>query len=131
VVNSPDIGSIPETGIAAIEENNKHLARQTKRRSRQFNRKLARKIWRIEYDTSLDLVLFDIFDYLQKVLRNSTALGYENTTDACFSTVMGQFNPECEFGQRFPEFLFFDEIHPTGRSHERVSRAMFAEVPEG
>lgn len=131
VVNSPDIGSIPETGLKAIEANNKHLARQTKRRSKQFNRKLARKVRRIEYETGLDLVLFDIFDYLQKVLRNSTAFGYTNTSDACFSTDMGQFNPECEFGQRFPEFLFFDEIHPSGRSHERVSRAMYAEVPEG
>lgn len=131
VANSPDIGSIPETHLLAAATNNKHLVRQTKRRSKQFNRILARKIRAIERDTDQDLVLFDVFAYLQKILRNSVAYGYSNTNDACFSTANDVFNSECEFGQRFSEHLFFDEIHPTGRSHERVSRALYAEVPEG
>ena len=129
VVNSANIGAIPEIRLLA-DENNKHLANQMKRHSIQFNRKLARKVRRIEYDTGLDLVLFDLFSYLQKIFINSEALAYTNTVDACFSTEMLAFNPDCEFGQRFDEYLFFDEIHLTGRSHERVSRAMFAEVPE-
>ena len=131
VVNSPNIGAIPETRLLATQNSNKHLVRQMKRRSMLFNKKLARKVSRIEYDTGLDLVLFDLFNYLQKILRNSEALAYTNTDDACFSTLSLSFNPGCEFGLRFDEYLFFDEIHLTGRTHERISRALYAEIPEG
>ena len=133
VVNSPNVGAIPETQLLAGVNDNKHLVKQTKKRndSEYFNRQLAKNVKRIERDTGHDLVLFDLFSYLNKILENSNALAYTNTVDACYSTVSFSFNEGCESGQRFSKYLFFDEVHPTGRTHERISRALFAEVPEG
>lgn len=131
VVNSPDIGTIPETRLLAVSGKNKYLVRQTKRRTREFNRRLARNVKKVERDTGLDIVLFDVFAYMKKVVKNAQATMFLNTKDACFSTISFSFNDACEFGQQFDSHLFFDEIHPTGRTHERVSRAMYAEVPEG
>ncbi|MEE9337664.1 MAG: SGNH/GDSL hydrolase family protein [Methylococcaceae bacterium] len=130
VINAPNIGALPETRLLAAQTKNKRLVKQSKKLSKQFNKRLANQIKRIEKSTGVDLVLFDLFSYLQKILVNSKALGFTNTTDACFSIVNESFNPNCEFGQRFDEHLFFDENHITGRVHERVSRALYAEVPE-
>ncbi len=131
VVNVPDIGLIPETSLLSAQTNNKHLVRQMSRRSEIFNRKLKRVVRQIERDSGLDLILFDLYTHLHKILENARAYGFRNTQDACFSTQTFSFNPDCEFGQRFDQFLFFDEIHPSGRSHERLSRALYAEVPQG
>ena len=131
VVNAPDIGRIPETSLLAAQIGNKHLARKASRRSEMFNRQLHRIVRQIEHDSGLDLVLFDLDAYLEKILNNAYAYGFSNTQDACFSTQTFVFNPDCESGQRFDQHLFFDEIHPSARSHERLSRALYAEVPQG
>lgn len=133
VVNAPDIGIIPETRLVAASTNNKQLVRRATALTKKFNRKLARKVRRIEKQTGLDLVLFDLFGHMEKMLENSVALGYSNTTDACFTgDGLQPFHLDCAtaYGPDFSSFLFFDSIHPTGRSHERVSRAFYAEVNE-
>jgi hypothetical protein len=38
----------------------------------------------------------------------------------------GIFHPDCNFDK----FIFFDELHPTKRIHERVGRGLFAVIPE-
>ncbi len=39
------------------------------------------------------------------------------------------FNPACDSGTNFDTFVFFDEVHPTARAHERIGRALFIAVP--
>lgn len=97
--------------------------------SKRFNRKLAKAVRTIEQDLDIDIVLFDLAGYLDRVLDNNLALEFGNDTDACYSTVTG-FHPECDNGQNFDGFVFFDEVHPTARVHERAARAMYSVVPE-
>ena len=54
---------------------------------------------------------------------------FTNAKDACFSSVRFGYYPVCDADQ-IDAFVYFDEIHPTRRVHERVGRTMFAVVPE-
>lgn len=130
VVNSPDIGLLPETRIIAELTGDRRLVRQATRLTRTFNRQLARSMRGIERDLDTDLVEFDLFSFIQFSITNSDALRFTNTTDACFSSITFTFHPDCLDGEAFDRFTFFDELHPTARSHERTGRALFSVMPE-
>lgn len=129
VVNSPDIGAIPETSILAAERHDRRLVRKATRLSRRFNARLAHEVREVEEDLRVPLVELDLFGFLRTVLEEASGLGYTNTAEACFSTVTFSFNPACELGARFDQFVFFDEIHPSGATHARAGRVFFALVP--
>jgi outer membrane lipase/esterase len=122
VVNVPDIGATPESQQSSDEELSERATELTK----QFNKELSGRIRRIERDLNLYLVDFNLFQFFRFVIKNSVALGFTNSDDACFSSVTFIFHPDCNFDK----FVFFDESHPTKRIHKRVGRALFAVVPE-
>jgi phospholipase/lecithinase/hemolysin len=122
VVNVPDIGATPESQQPSDEELSERATELTK----QFNKELSGRMRRIERDLNLDLVDFNLFQFFRFVIKNSVALGFTNSDDACFSSVTFIFHPDCNFDK----FVFFDESHPTKRIHKRVGRALFAVVPE-
>jgi outer membrane lipase/esterase len=123
VVNVPDIGVTPESQQSSDEE----LSERATELTEQFNKELSGRVRRIERDLNLDLVDFNLFEFFRLfVIKNSVALGFTNSDDACFSSVTFIFHPACNFDK----FVFFDEFHPTKRIHERVGRALFAVVPE-
>ena len=122
VVNVPDIGATPESQQSSDEELSERATELTK----QFNKELSGRMHRIERDLNLDLIDFNLFQFFRFVIKNSVAVGFTNNDDACFSSVTFIFHPDCNFDK----FVFFDELHPTKRVHERVGRALFAVVPE-
>ncbi len=129
VANSPDIGQIPETSELAKRNNQPDLEKVASQRTRMFNRKLARAIEQIERQTGVDLVFFDLFDFIHSLVKDTEALGFANSEDACLNIVTFTFHPDCEDGAKFDQFIFFDRLHPTAQTHERVGRALFATVP--
>jgi len=131
VVNSADASLIPETRLLAASNNDRYLVKKAKLLTRLFNVELTRIVKRIEHKTKLDLVIFDLHGYFNKLLKNSNAYAYTNTVDGCVNIELSVFNPACDSGLKINEFFFFDDIHVTGRVQERISRAMFAEAPEG
>lgn len=122
VVNVPDIGATPESQQSSDEE----LSERATELTEQFNKDLSGRVRRIERDLNLDLVDFNLFEFFRFVIKNSVALGFTNSDDACFNSVTFIFHPACNFDK----FVFFDEFHPTKRIHERVGRALFALAPE-
>lgn len=82
-------------------------------------------------ERSPDLIDFDLFQYFRFVVNNNTVLGFSNDTSACFSSATMMFSAVCAAGANFDQFVFFDEVHPTARMHERVGRALFAALPGG
>lgn len=122
VVNVTDLGAIPES----LQSGNKKFSERATGLTEQFNRLLSRKMNRIEHDLGIDLVEFNLFQFFRLAIKDSIALGFTNKQDECFSSVTFMFNPDCNFDK----FVFFDEIHPTKRTHERTGRALFAVVPE-
>lgn len=122
VVNVPDIGATPES----LQSSDEELSERATELTKQLNGELSGRIRRIERDLNLDLVDFNLFQFFRFVIKNSIALGFTNSDDACFSSVTFIFRPDCNFDK----FIFFDELHPTKRIHERVGRGLFAVIPE-
>ena len=134
VVNVTDVGVIPETGLIAAQILDNQLPSRTGELTRRFNANLKHQLksLRRNLDSHLDveLRLFDQFDEFEELLEDATEFGFSNTTEFCFSTVNFIFNPDCNFGASFNQFVFFDEIHPTARTYSIIAKALIEEVEE-
>jgi outer membrane lipase/esterase len=113
VPNLPNIGRTPEAIAAGNAAGAEAL-------SGLFNFLLAAQL-DVFAATRPDAVIyrFDTFAFLEGVIASATALGFTNTTDQCILT--DGCNPE--------EFVFFDGVHPTARTHELFGAAMAQSVP--
>lgn len=132
VVNSPDIGSIPETRELPIGPLARLAALKATALTRSFNAELAMTLRKTQKELNLKLVQFDLFDFFHTVLTNGDGLGFADTRHACIDNpllpVAVDDTPQCLTD--FDRFVFFDEVHPTNHVHQRVGRALFALVPE-
>ena len=124
VVNVPDIGAIPETRLLAAANGDSTLPTRTTQLSRLFNRKLHRAVSLFALNPALHITEFDLFGFLTALVANADQYGFTNVTDPCFSSETFTFYPGCENGAKFPEYVFFDEIHPTTRVHGFIGMAM-------
>lgn len=129
VVNSPNIGNLPETKLIAQQSNNPNIIKKATLFTLAYNQALVDTVKDIEKNTQRDLVLFDVFTFFNNIVKDSRSLLFSNAKDACFSSVAFDYYPICD-SSHLDAFVYFDEIHPTQRVHERVGRAMFAMVPE-
>lgn len=130
VVNVPDIGSIPETRYIAEATHNRHLLKRASFFTQAYNKSLAETVMKIEKATGANLVTFDVYGFFKKIVSESQSLLFTNTRDACYLSDRSTYNTVCSEAQ-LDAFIYFDEIHPTRRVHERVGRAMFALAPGG
>ena len=130
VVNAPDIGAIPETGLIAATIGDISLPAKVSALSQQFNVALHAQIEQLEDELDIEVEDFDLFAEFNQIINTSVSLGFTNNSDACFSSLLGQFNPGCNFGLSFGEYVFFDEIHPTAGVHAMIGERMFAEIAE-
>ena len=131
VANAPDIGVIPETDLVSLALLANAQTKQQQRKaarlpevatklSTKYNRILARNIVRTERQTGLDLIEYDLFDFLSDQVDNASDYGYTNTDDACAYMLSqgGALNPTCDGYVTATGFLFYDEIHPTTKAHQ-------------
>ncbi len=129
VVNSPNIGNLPETKLIAQQTNNPNIIKKATLFTLAYNQALADTVKDIEKKSHMDLVLFDVFTFFNNIVKDSRSLLFSNAKNACYSSVAFVYYPICD-SSHLDAFVYFDEIHPTRRVHERVGRAMFAVVPE-
>ncbi|HED15888.1 MAG TPA: hypothetical protein ENI64_03575 [Gammaproteobacteria bacterium] len=130
LINAPDIGAIPETRILAQLTNDPGMIARATRLSKRFSKKLKIAIkHRDESDESdeldMDITQFNLLKFFNKLIKKGSKAGFSNTTDACFSSITFTFNPGCNFGQNFDQYIFFDEIHPTARVHAIIGNAFY------
>lgn len=130
VVNSPDIGQIPETRLIADQLGDSRFAKQATIKSYWFNYLLKQRLGAIKKNYDVRLTEFEAIPFATDITRNASGLDLVNTDDNCFSTQNSVFTPACEeIGRNFDQFFYFDEIHPTSVVHQRIGRALFAVVP--
>jgi len=112
VGNAPDIGAVPYTdqlvaGLLATAETPAQERRANRMHDAStklaalFNRKLSRAIGRIEKASGLDLMEWDLFNFITSQIEGGEDVGLTNVEDACDTL------PLCE------GFLFVDGVHPT------------------
>ncbi|NOS75157.1 MAG: SGNH/GDSL hydrolase family protein [Methyloglobulus sp.] len=127
VVNSPDIGKIPETKALATEDHN--LIRRASQKTLAYNKRLAETVQHVKKRKGGAFVLFDLLTFFNGIAGNGKAYHFFNTNEACYSSAFFGYYPICD-STNMDSFLYFDEIHPTQRVHERLGRALFSVVPE-
>ena len=125
VVNVPDIGLTPK-----IRSFGKPVVDAATALSIQFNSLLLSHLNKIEQELQKDFVYFDFFQLSQRVSADSKGMGYTNSTEACFNSTTFVFNSACNEVDRFDDFIYFDDEHPTADAHNRIGRAMYSVVPE-
>jgi len=141
VSNAPDIGAIPETDLVAAgllanaqtpkqERKAMRIPKVTTKLSAKYNRKLARKVARIEHQTGVDIIEYDLFSFLTDQIENGEDYGYSNVDDACIWIFSqgGVVNPECSDFPTASGFLFWDEIHPTTTAHQGAGMEIVGEL---
>ena len=95
-----------------------------------FNGALKKQMQRLSDGSDIEIERFDLFKLFSRIVEKGDKLGFTNTTEACFLSELGTFNPACSFGFNFDQFIYFDEIHPTARVHELVGIALSRKVQD-
>jgi len=131
LVNSANVGLIPETQLLANATNNPDLIKRTHKLSKGYRRALHNIAEHLEEENNLNIIEFDFFKFFNKLVRKADTYGFSNSTDACFSSKTFSFHPDCNFGFNFDQFIFFDETHPTARAHALIGEAMHEALDEG
>jgi phospholipase/lecithinase/hemolysin len=146
VANVPDLAALPSIRETARSSATPAAVLGTATAvSDDFDRELAARLDAIAAKRAWDspqppvIVRFDLRAALATVLQAAEQRG-ANATDACFDSdayrasalAVRNFHPDCapldSGAPRFADFVFWDDIHPTGATHAAVGAALVAEV---
>jgi outer membrane lipase/esterase len=130
IVNVPNVGLIPE-----FTQDNPTLAADATAFSQLYDKDLAAGLAAVDPSLGAGATLqeFDLFGFNAKNLANAAALGFTNTTDPCFTNTPGSAaaTSECgSNGKNINSFLYWDNIHPTGRVQALWAQGFRTAVPE-
>lgn len=75
---------------------------------------------------SAEIVQFDTFGELNKIIANPGAYGFDVTDKACIDNLL---NGLCNTGN-MEKWVFWDSVHPTTSAHAVLGREFAAAVPE-
>jgi phospholipase/lecithinase/hemolysin len=120
VPNMPDLGSTPDyVGTPG--------AADMTALSMAFDAYLAQGLTALDAAlTSAEIVQFDTFGVLDRILANPGAYGFEVTDKACVDYLAsGLCNPG-----NWDKWVFWDSVHPTTSAHAVLGREFAASVPE-
>lgn len=129
LINSPNIALLPETQLIASVTANPRLVKHARKLSNLYRVKLHAIAEQLEDDRNIKITEFDLFKFFNKLVKKAERYGFSNATEACFSPDIYPttlFHPDCDFDQ----FIFFDEIHPTARTHALVGEAFYKALNE-
>ncbi|KPQ38112.1 MAG: Phospholipase/lecithinase/hemolysin [Phormidium sp. OSCR] len=115
VANLPDIGQLP----AALSQGQGDLLTGAVLAT---NQALAARFEALEQQFGIEILELDIAGAFEEILDNSQELGFSQTTEPALDPLTGELvdNPE--------EYLFWDEIHPSTRTHELITRLSLTEL---
>ena len=129
LINSPNIALLPETQVIASITSDPKLIKRARKLSNLYRVKLHTMAEQLEDKRNINITEFDLFKFFNKLVKKAERYGFSNATEACFSPDLYPvtfFHPNCDFDQ----FIFFDEIHPTARTHALVGEAVYEALNE-
>ena len=120
VPNMPDLGNTP--GYVGTPG-----AAEMTALSMAFDLYLGQKLTVLDAALTLaEIVQFDTFGVLNRILANPGAYGFEFTDKACVDNLAsGLCNPG-----NWDKWVFWDSVHPTTSAHAVLGREFAASVPE-
>ena len=116
VPNLPNIGAIPLAGPGG----SKDLLDLTV----AFNVAIASTLSYLDTNVLLsgEIVQFDTYSLVNKVLAQPDAYGFDNAKDPCFVASSGSMCADPD------KYVFWDEVHPTTAAHEILGAGLYAAV---
>ncbi len=130
VMNSIDMGRIPEALLPGSELKNSSLSKRTTKITRRFNHLLKRNLRDIEKEFDIEIAEFNSFKFLRRVIARAELFGFSYTREPCFFYSTLTFHPDCNFGRNSDAFLFFDEKHTSAKGNRLIGNALFEFVNE-
>lgn len=135
VTNVADIGRIPETLMR--ESSDLGVVARVSLYSQIFNTRLSLALTEFSVPPNVQLVEFDLFSEFSAILDSPSSFGFNYFTIGCveissedifdlLASIIFPYAPECLFGLRFDEFVFFDNIHPTRATNRLIGEKMVA-----
>lgn len=125
VANVADIGRLPETLMRQAAD--PEISARATQYTRAYNESLQTELQQLRRST-VELVELDLFGAFNNLLANTSALGYRHTDVGCFELSGYSFHPDCESGRRFDRFVFFDNLHPSGKTNKFIADALIGEL---
>ena len=125
LINSANIGIIPETQLIADVTSQTELLKHSRKLSQFYRVALHETAEQLKELDDVNIIEFDLFKYLNKVVKKADTYGFSNATDACFYLETMTFHPDCNYGLNADQFIFFDEIHPSTRAHTLIGEAVY------
>jgi len=119
VSNAPDISRIPET--LALATNDPSVSSRASEATALFNQLLNNRLSQLSSSVDGELVLFDLYAQFNRILDQPLEFGFTVIDQACFNPGSFRLNPGCNFD----EYVFFDSIHPTAKTHQILGNALF------
>ncbi len=130
VMNSIDMGRIPEALLPGSQFKHSSLSKRTTKITRRFNRLLKRNLRDIENEFDIEIAEFNSFKFLRRVISRAEPFGFSYTREPCFFYSTQTFHPDCDFGRNSDAFLFFDEKHTSAKGNKLIGNALFELVEE-
>lgn len=73
---------------------------------------------------------FDLDGFLRDITADAASLGFTNTREGCFNSDIAAPDFTQPICSNPDEYIFYDKIHPTAKTHELLAQAMAPQVPE-
>ncbi|MFO8038715.1 MAG: SGNH/GDSL hydrolase family protein [Sodalinema sp.] len=115
ISNLPDIGQLP----AVLSQGQGDVLTGA---VLETNQRLDARFESLEQQLGIDILELDFAGAFEEILQNPQQFGFTNTTESALDPLTGEVvdNPE--------EYLFWDEIHPSTRTHELITRLSLTEL---
>lgn len=110
VVNLSPLEKTP----AALEESTGVLADYYRSSSIAFNQTLLQSVKNLGYE----VIFIDLYSIYNYVVENSALYGYTNVTNGCTTNPLP--------GQTCATSFYFNDVHPTDKTHQLLADAMFS-----
>jgi phospholipase/lecithinase/hemolysin len=128
VPNVPDLALTPRVGEygAAAQAGARQL-------SLLFNARLSAALQQLEAShADLDIITFDTYTALNRIVANPTRYGIANTTNRCYTGNDMTFTGGGTVCANPDSYLFWDGIHPTSQVHAILGQEMLGAlgIPE-
>lgn len=126
VMNSPDVGLLPETRMLAQESSDPFLPQRATQLSERYAAQLHRVLPQLQREhAGVWLQEVDVYTTSRLIAQQPARFGIDNIVDACFSTETLMFLAGCAAGANFERYYFFDKIHPTATVHRLIGEGIY------
>ncbi|MFT5573155.1 MAG: phospholipase/lecithinase/hemolysin [Cryomorphaceae bacterium] len=127
IPNVANIGRLPETINRQV--NDPGVTNRARLYTQYYNSRLTQRLSAMASSGAARITQLDLFVELETLVTTASVLGFRHIETGCFDLDGFDFHPDCNYGTRFDRFVFFDNLHPTGKTNRIISQRLIALLP--